>query len=85
MGAEIISFFLGGLFVGVLSWYFSQMVLRAEVIDMINEQTHEHIKDLEFDNNFLKKQLIILNDKHKKTLDENNKFLKEFNDKLKGL
>ncbi len=85
MESAIIGFLAGGLLVGLISFYLSRMILRAEVIDMINEETSKRIQDLEFDNSYLKKKLIIANREHNKTIDERNNFAKDFNDKLKGL
>jgi hypothetical protein len=56
--------------------------MRAEVIDMINEQTYEHIKDLEFKLSYMERKNYILKRERnaaicdaKTTLDERNEAL----------
>ena len=81
----IITFLAGALFAGAISYFAQSMINQAKVPDMIKAETEKRIKDLEFDNSFLKKKLIIANREHNKTIEERNKFAKDFNDKLKGL
>ena len=59
MEGVMIGFLAGVLFVGLISFYLSRMILRAKVIDMIGIETEKRIKNLEFDNSYLEKQLRI--------------------------
>ena len=85
MLSAIITFLLGALFAGSISYFVQSMINQAKVPDMIKAETEKRIKDLESDNSYLKKKLIIANIEHNKTLEERNKFAKDFNNKLKGL
>ena len=59
MEGVMIGFLAGSIFVGLISFYLSRMILKAEVIDMIGIETEKRIKNLEFDNSYLEKQLRI--------------------------
>ena len=59
MEGVMIGFLAGVLFVGLISFYLSRMILRAKVIDMIDIEAEKRIKNLEFDNSYLEKQLRI--------------------------
>ncbi len=59
MEGVMIGFLAGVLFVGLISFYLSRMILRAKVIDMIDSEAEKRIKNLEFDNSYLEKQLRI--------------------------
>lgn len=85
MGNVIVAFLAWGLFVGWISFMATRMIYSAKVPDMIKEETETRIKDLEFDNCFLKKKLIIANREHNKTIEERNNFARDFNNRLKGL
>lgn len=85
MQDAMIGLLIGSFFTGLAAYYFTQIIIRARVKEMINAETEKRIKDLEFDNSFLKKKLIIANQEHNKTIEERNKFAKDFNNKLKGL
>ena len=82
---EVISFLIGAVFATVISIYAARILIKSKVDEMIEEATSKKIKDLEFDNSFLKRKLIIANRDHNKTIEERNNFAKDFNDKLKGL
>ena len=89
MQSVLIAFLAGGLFVGLISYYLSRMVMRAEVIEMINEQTYEQIKDLEFKLSYLeKKNYILKREKNtaitdaKQALDERNEAMLMLSTKL---
>ena len=57
MLSTIITFLLGALFAGSISYFAQSMINQAKVPDMIKEETEKRIKDLEFDNSFLEKKL----------------------------
>ena len=85
MGNEVISFLIGVVFATVVSIYAARILIKSKVDEMIEEATSKKIKNLEFDNSFLKKKLIIANREHNKTIEERNNFARDFNNKLKGL
>ena len=78
-------FIIGIIFTIPFSYLLHRMIINAKVPDMIKAETEKRIKDLEFDNCFLKKKLIIANRDHNKTIEERNKFARDFNNRLKGL
>lgn len=80
-----IGFLIGSFGTALLGYYFATIFIKARVKEMIGAETEKRIQDLEFDNSFLKKKLIIANREHNKTIEERNNFAKDFNDKLKGL
>jgi hypothetical protein len=85
MVSEMASFLIGAIFATIFSIYAARILIKSKVDEMIKEATSKKIIDLEFDNSFLKKKLIIANREHNKTIEERNNFARDFNDRLKGL
>ena len=78
----IITFLTGALFAGSISFYLSRMILRAEVIDMINEETSKRIKDLEFELSYTERKLYISNRESTKIIENRNRALTERDEAL---
>ena len=85
MQSGMIGFLIGSFATVLLGYHLATIFIRARVKEMIKAETEKRIKDLEFDNCFLKKKLIIANRDHNKTIEERNKFARDFNNRLKGL
>lgn len=85
MVSEMVSFLIGAIVATGFSIYAARILIKSKVDEMIKEATSKKIIDLEFNNSFLKKKLIIANREHNKTIEERNNFARDFNDRLKGL
>ena len=85
MQSGMIGFLIGSFGTAILAYYIATIFIKARVKEMVKEETEKRIKDLEFDNSYLKKKLLIVNVEYNKALEERNKSAKDFNDKLKGL
>ncbi len=85
MLSTIITFLLGAIFAGSISYYVHSMVDQAKVPEMIKAETEKRIKDLEFDNCFLEKKLSIVMKDNVRIVKERNEFASDISKKLKGL
>ncbi len=78
----VIAFLAGGLFVGIISFYLSRMILRAEVIELIQEETERIINDHEFKLTFLKKKLLLTERQRDIAISDAKEALQERNEAL---
>ena len=85
MLSTIITFLLGALFAGTISYFTQSMINQAKVPEMIKAETEKRIKDLEFDNCFLQKKLSIVMSDNVRIIKERNEFASDISNKLKGL
>ena len=82
MLSTIITFLLGALFAGSISYFAQSMINQAKVPDMIKAETEKRIKDLEFEVQFVTKKLSVSErqkdiaiEYSKQTLEERNEAL----------
>lgn len=85
MLSAIIAFLAGGLLVGLISFYLSRMILRAEVIDMINEETNKRIQDQDFNISFLEKKLNLKTIQYNTLVKDVNEVLSDDRKSMKDL
>lgn len=78
----VIAFLAGGLFVGIISFYLSRMILRAEVIELIQEETERIISDYEWKLTYLKKKLLLTERQRDIAITDAKEALKERNEAL---
>ena len=82
MLSTIITFLLGALFAGSISYFAQSMINQAKVPEMIKAETEKRIKDLEFEVQFVTKKLSVSERQKdiaieytKQTLEERNEAL----------
>ena len=85
MQVMMIGFIIGVIFTAPFSYLLHQMIMKAKVPDMIEEEAEKRIKDLEFDNCFLEKKLGILMSDNVRIIKERNEFANDISKQLKGL